>query len=298
MTKQESLIKFDVSVFFTLPGKGEPHKNEDGIIDCGSPVYIGHQSGDKIHYVKKHKSCHRFDCPVCWKDWQKREALSAVDRLAHYSNLYNRKMVHYVVSPPQSRELHTMDDYRTLRRQAYKIAKLRGIKGGWMIFHERALRYSDPDAYAKTHCSEGFHFHILGDGWLSNTKEFFLDDGWIVKNLRVRSKRGVYNTAFYILDHAVKASNGYPAISQSTVPKLATSTWFGTMSYNKLKIEKYKGSDKIYCPICEKELARSEWYHITWNDKDPPDNNYGEGEISPNAFLIDYPITEWSGFYQ
>lgn len=292
MDKQVQLNKFDDGLIFDLPGYGS--KKED----CGSPVYLAHLSGDKLHWITRKKSCHRKECPVCWPDWQKREALSIQDRISKYYDIYHKMPVHYVVSPPQSVIYDTKAQYKALRHKAYHVSKQRGIKGGVMIYHTRAMRYSDPDAYTKSHCSDGPHFHIIGDGWLSNTKEFFLDDGWIVKNLRMRKLNSVYKTAYYILDHAA-IPHGYPAISQSTPSQLSAETWFGTMSYNKLQKEQYVGSDKIYCPICEEEIDRSEWYHADWNGlSPPPTTKNGIAEEGKDGFFLTHPITEWSGYYQ
>jgi len=283
---------YNERIVFTLPGKGEAYDN------CGQYFFKGHcPDPGSVHWLRAKHSCHRFDCPICWHDWQKREALDASDRLVYYSDTYNRKIVHYVISPPQSITYNTYNTYRTLRKQAYKVGKQRGIKGGIMIFHERSCRYSDPDHYQEGHeGSNGPHFHILGDGWLSvRVKEFFLEDGWIVKNLRIRSTKGIYGTLFYILDHAVRAiQEGYPANSQSTQPRLSTETWFGSMSYNKLKIEKFTGSNDIYCPVCKHEISRLEWYILSWiHNEDPPDDDFGEAKIGKEGFRIVRSISDW-----
>lgn len=294
MVKQELLNKFDDGLVFDLPGYGSKKD------DCGAPVYLAHLSGEKLHWITRSKSCHRKECPVCWPDWKKREALAISDRIGKYYKQTGRMPVHYVLSPPQSISYETKAAFKNLRHLAYRRGRLRGIKGGVMVFHERAIRYTDTDSdtYIKAHCSTGPHFHIIGDGWLSRVREFFLEDGWIVKNLRLRKLNHVYKTAFYILDHAA-IPHGYPAISQSKTSELSSVTWFGTMSYNKLKVEDYKGSDKIYCPICELELDRSEWYKVSWNGLGPPpDSKFGEADQGKDGFFVDYPVTEWSGFYQ
>ena len=289
---QELIDKFDAGLIFDLPGYGSKKD------DCGSPVYLAHLSGDKLHWISRKKTCHRKECPVCWPDWQKREALSIQDRITQYYHVYGKMPVHYIVSPPQSIQYESKPLFRELRKKAYQIGKLRGIRGGVMVYHTRAIRYTDRTTYTKVHCSEGPHFHIIGDGWLSNTKEFYLSDGWIVKNLRMRKVNSVYKTAFYILDHAA-IPHGYPAISQSKPSELSSVTWFGSMSYNKMPKEQYVGSDLIYCPICDEEIDRCEWYHISWNGMIPPPNSdFGEAEQGRDGFFVDYPITEWSGFYQ
>ena len=288
-----SIYKYDDGIIFKLPGSGEK-KN-----DCGAPVFIGHLSDGSIHYLHRSKSCHRKECPVCWKDWQKREALAIDDRIKYYfTHGYSKRRmpVHYVVSPPQNVNYDTRAFYNALKARAYKIAKQRGIDGGSLIFHERSKRYSDSEEYRIIHCSEGPHFHIIGDGWLnSRIAEFYLEDGWIVKNLRIRSFGSVYKTAYYILDHA---AIGYPAYSHSTNLSMASVTWFGKMAYNKLKIQKYTGSDDIYCPICKTEISKNEWYILDWiGDGDPPDQKFGEAKEGLQGFHVSRSLTEWSGFY-
>jgi len=287
-SKPLQLETFNPEVLFDLPGYGIRRDT------CGDFFYIGHEHvNNKVHFIRKMKSCHRKECPVCWPDWQKREALAIQERIADYQILHNRKPVHYVVSPPQSAKFETKDQFRILRSRAYEIGKLRGIKGGVMIFHTRAMRYSNPNAYRYTHCSDGPHFHIIGDGWLSNVKEFYLEDGWIVKNLRIRYNSVTYKTAFYILEHAA-IGHGYPANSQSSLASLATETWFGSMSYNKMPKAKIRGSGIIFCPICKQEIPSNEWYVLDWiGSGDPPKTDSGESENSKNGFLFGRSITSW-----
>ena len=290
------LFKFDDSIEFRLPGSGQKKES------CGSPVFIGHLHDDQVHYLKHTTSCHRKECPVCWKDWQKRESLAINDRIQFYfTNGYTKRRmpVHYVISPPQSVEYDTKTKYRKLKRKAYKVGKERGIDGGMLIFHERAKRYSDSEEYSSIHCSQGPHFHVIGDGWLnSRVSEFFLADGWIVKNLRIRSFGSVYKTAFYILDHA---AIGYPANSQSSNLPMSSITWFGSMSYNKLKIEKFTGSESIFCPICKEEISKDQWYVLGWIGSGDPPGDQGSlktyKRLVNEGFILKYSLTGWSGFY-
>jgi hypothetical protein len=201
-----------------------------------------------------------------------------------------------VVSPPQSVSYNSVSAFKSLRKKAYAVAKQRGIRGGVLIFHERNARTSD-DRYKKIHCSDGPHFHILGDGWLSpNIKEFYLKDGWIVKNLRVRSNDDLIGTALYIMDHLSipLVGAGYPAISQSSTTRLTSMTWFGSMSYNKLKIPKYQAPDTIYCPVCESEIDKNDWFILDWiPGSDPPDKDYGTSSQGKDGFLLRKPLTGW-----
>lgn len=289
--------KYDESIVFSLPGYGKAH------INCGQPVFIGHMSDKGLHYLRRIHSCHRKECPVCWHTWQIRESRSIQERLFYYYDNYqtfSKMPVHYVISPPQSVTYDTYDSFRILRKKAYEIGRLRHIKGGMMVFHERSLRFATAKEYTKIHCSEGPHFHIIGDGYYSDKiKEFFLEDGWIVKNLRQRTSKDVFGTAFYILDHAGIGHHPqdvtvYPALRHSKHSELASITWFGVMSYNRLKIRKFKGSDDIFCPVCKEEIAKMDWYVLSWMAlKDPPGDPFGESNEGPDGFRIDRSVTSW-----
>jgi hypothetical protein len=285
------LYKFDDSLEFHLPGFGSARDS------CGEPVYLGHFDDHDVHFVRHLRSCHRFECPVCWKSWRSRAVKDIMKRLGTYIDQTHRRLVHFVVSPPQSVRYDSLSAFRSLRKGAYKIAKTRGIKGGVMIFHQRSIRYANPEEYKRSHCSEGPHFHLVADGWLSNVKELFLGDGWIVKNLRIREVSGIFRTLSYILEHA---SRGYPAIRQSSCPDVArvdAITWFGTMAYNRLRIPKFAGSDVIYCPICDEGIEKGEWYILEWFDPDHPPPDPGIAKIDPRAgFLVGRPLTMWSGY--
>jgi hypothetical protein len=285
------IFKFDDSLVFHLPGFGNQKDT------CGEPVFLGHfEIENIIHYVRHTRSCHRFECPVCWKSWKSRAVNDIMRRLDAYISLTHRRLVHFVVSPPQNVVYDSLTTYRNLKKKAYKIAKKRGIKGGVMIFHQRAIRYSDPKEYERSHCSEGPHFHIIGDGWLSNVREQFLKDGWIVKNLRIRDSSGVFRTLHYILEHA---SRGYPAISQSSdisKYRINAISWFGSMSYNRLHIPKFVRSEKIYCPICDCDIDKSEWYILEWFDLlHPPPDAGSVVEDRQKGFSVVRSLTCWSG---
>ena len=287
----KSLESYDDSIIFKLPGSGT------SLEFCGEPLYLLHPvSNTKVHFLLRSRSCHRKECPVCWKDWQKRESGQIQERITEYftGGYTNRRFpVHYVLSPPQSIDYHSKTEYNALKRTAYKIAKQRGIDGGCLIFHERAARYNDDKEYQENHCSQGPHFHIIGDGWLNARIQDFYIDGWIVKNLRSRSLNSVFRTAYYILDHA---AIGYPAISHSRNLSMAAVVWFGKMSYNKMKCPKYQGEDVIYCPICKEEISRNDWFIGDWISKKDPPGESGVADQGENGFYVGRSLTGWSGF--
>jgi hypothetical protein len=79
---------------------------------------------------------------------------------------------------------------------------------------------------------------------------------------------------------------------------MATVTWFGSMAYNRLKIEKFKGSDVIFCPVCQLNIEKSDWFisHF-YSGLDPPEENFGVSDQGKNGIILERPLTEWSGFY-
>ena len=279
------------AIEWKLPGSGQSKE------DCGSVFWIGHNiNQEKLHFKKAHKSCFRRECPVCYPDWIHRESIRAYDRLSKWIELHSNKIVHYVVSPPQDFDVSTRRKYQELKKLMYKIARKSGIRGGLVVFHQRAIRYSELGHYEDEHeGNQGPHFHILGDGWI-NPGQF--TKGWIVKNLHFREKSGIIGTIEYLLGHV---SIGYPAIQQTTVPgsdrpewTIHTVTWFGNMSYNVLKVPKFTGSSTIFCPICKAEVPKTEWWIIEWLHEisDRPGSEYGESDA--NNWLPAYRKDDWT----
>jgi hypothetical protein len=279
---------YDEDLEFILPGQGQPYEW------CGQWYWIGHFKKDKLHWVRVKRSCHRFECPVCWHDWQKREARAGARRLNSYSIDFRRRMVHYVLSPPGDVP-HKLREFRRNRQEAYRIAKSRGIRGGIIIYHERACRYYDEKVYTESHSGfHGSHWHIIGDGWLHSVAELYKKDGWIVKNLRIRRRGGVFHTLTYLLDHCLRAfSTGAKGIDCHIAKvRIHTVTWFGVLSYNKLKIEKEIGPKLVYCPICEEGFVASDWFILRYQGASgPPGGEQGESEIGPDAFALVRPLT-------
>ena len=282
---------FDFPLEFQLPGYGEPYEW------CGTYRYIGHfsHSYNEWHVLRRKRSCHRFECPVCKDDWRKRAVMDAIDRFDVMSELHPRiRYNHFILSPPQDSDYSLQSTFKSMRKQAYMLSKQLGIKGGYVIFHERALRYTDTTTYTNNHCgSGGPHFHIVGHGWATNVKEVYDSTGWIVKNKGRR--RSLYKTLDYLLDHAVRAI--LPI--RQTRNQLKTETWFGDMSYNMLKNPEKYGVETIYCPICNDEIETPSWYLLTSNgQKPPPDTSHFILQNYESEFIDYTPLTAKFGFEQ
>jgi hypothetical protein len=275
-----------------LPGHGSSY------LDCGSLRFRGclnvneHNSLDfkrnhKAFVQGYYRSCARKECPVCYESWAGLEAERASYRLLNYAvskslvrELYSikdldkrsrfvdhafrsakRKVIHVIFSIPE-------DSYdkkiSVLRVQLYKLAKKSGLFGGCVIFHPFRNKTKGKNEWFFSP-----HFHILGFGWIRNTKLIYEQSGWIIKNAGVR--KSVHNTLMYQLSHA-GVHKDYHVV-----------TWFGSLSYNKLKIDSIP-EFKPVCPLCKSELEGLVFCGSL--DRPPPDK---EGD-----YFLD--VEDWKGF--
>jgi len=213
----------------------------------------------KVFIKTFQKSCYRADCEVCFKKWMARESNKATRRIEKYEKISKQPAKHIVISVPSW--LH-YKPVKELRKESYRILKLVNCKGGTLIFH--------PFRYHKDTKSWYFspHFHVIGFGWISNVEEIYRKGGWIVKNKGVRDS--VFATFYYQLSHAgVKKG-------------VHTLTWFGDLSYSKLKIEKELNLD--VCPLCSAKLRPV--YHYGLFGGVPPPETLIEMYLEPEGWRI------------
>lgn len=242
--------------------------NGSKYLDCGSLRFRGclniheHNSLDpningKAFVQGYYRSCARKECPICYESWSGLEAERASYRLLNYAvsknlvrELYSikdldkrsrfvdhafrsskRRVIHVIFSVPKS---SYASEISVLRGQLYKLAKKSGLFGGCVIFHPFRNKTKGKNEWFFSP-----HFHVLGFGWIRNTKDIYEKSGWIIKNAGVR--KSVHNTLMYQLSHAGVHKDVHVV------------TWFGALSYNKLKIEPIP-EVKPVCPLCESEL--------------------------------------------
>ena len=207
----------------------EAHKGMtlDGVDMTGKAV---------IKYVKN--SCHRPLCPTCWGSWANRECDNAKKRLDAFvlKNRHGKRLkpIHVIVSVPRVDHGFSLPK---LRKKTYRALKRVGLVGGMLIYHpkrknDRGEWYFSP------------HFHVIGYGWIRDTRRNYVHSGYIVKNVGVR--KSVRGTIYYQLSHC--------GISE----KFHTVTWFGLLSYNKLRVPKIVKEEQI-CPLCGARLRRLVW---------------------------------------
>jgi hypothetical protein len=225
-----------------LPGHGEARA------DCGTFFMRACFNVDEHpdHLAVFQPFVHRcFDpkCPEDWRFWLLRESerISSRIDIAMKQKPWMGNPIHYMESVPQRLWYLPKEKLASI---AYAIAKRVGFLGGSVIWHpfretEDGRWYISP------------HFHFLGFGWIdgSAVDAEYLKSGWICKNIGVRDS--VFGTAYYQLTHCgVWYGEG----------KRHSVTWFGELSYNKLKIPKsIEDRDQVVCPYCGEPLKRVRW---------------------------------------
>lgn len=200
-------------------------------------------------YVKRaRKSCDRAECPVCYEKWASKRAHAAAKRISFYQEHFGGRPIHVVASPSQ--KLVDELPYRELKKRCELALKMTGFRGGVEIFHPwREKR--DKSWYLSP------HFHEVGFGWILNSEKVLEQTGVLVKNLGIR--KSVYATIMYQLSHC-----GVYMLK----PKKHSITWWGALSYNKLKIPRELLAEDELCPLCLGPLKRLIHYGELG---DPPD---------------------------
>mgnify|MGYP001321495474 FL=1 len=191
------------------------------------------------------------------------------DEIKAHSHDRGRRLrpIHVVLSPPKHAIDESIRGFRKGRRLAYRIAREEGLIGGAVIFHPYQLHcprcYCPIPDYGKTcpKCGGSSfvwvwspHFHVVGFGWIHGVAEGFLKHGWVVKNLGVRES--VFATFLYLLSH-------------SGVSAVHTTTWFGALSYNKMRAIPVLNAPLELCPYCKHVLLPLKW--VGGLDRPPPE---------------------------
>lgn len=275
------IAKSNILSYWSLPGHGAKYFDcgEFGLMGClnvflhGRPRVDGLDYSNKVYVKHFRRSCMRAECPVCYEKWAAAAANRIVRRVKAYRSRF-RSPIHVVVSPSQEvldalGDLDHVKVFRELKTGCRTALAACGIIGGCLIFHPFRER-EDKSWFVSP------HFHVLGFGWVSRTGDVFRESGYLVKNLGVR--KSLFATAFYQLSHAGVYMEK---------PKLHTITWFGALSYAKLKLP--KDDDRDLCPLCSGELVRLSWRGVG----DPPLPLNVEGEYFLDAEGWGESVTYW-----
>jgi len=259
-----------------LPGKGAKYD------DCGDWRYrgclnLGEHTGSSLdgetregkYYVEwYHRSCYRASCPICYEKWAGLEASKIEHRLKYFWKW--GKVLHITISPSEKDLLKL--SFAKLKAKLYRTARLRGIKGGVVIWHP--FRENEDGTWRVSG-----HFHILGFGWVRNVKQGYESDGWLVKNIQDgKEERSVFRTAMYQLSHC--------GISKTNRPV----AWFGVCS-SKIKVPEME-EEKHMCPSCGLELVQLRYFGL--EDALPNREEIKSAWLYPGDW-IEKEATKWRG---
>lgn len=265
---------------WTLVGNGFRSREDcgefTGFMGCPNHELHGQRSlvdgeshAGQVYIEVTHHFCHKSSCSVCYElGWALEQAKETEFRITEASKQFG-KPDHIIISPPLK---DSGKDFEVLRRNAAKAAFRRGVLGGSLLFHY--FRY-DPIRHWYT----GIHFHSVGiidggygkcrkckyqldgtfkecrkcSGFEGVTRRLNEKDGYIVKVADAsRERQTVFGTVYYETKHAsVKVG----------VPRFRPMSYFGVVSYRKLKIsdavrKKWDEEHKPKCPSCGSDLVR------------------------------------------
>jgi len=182
-----------------------------------------HENG-KIEAQTYQMKCIRSRCKLCSGSWLARETSKAYRRIKKFETWYagRDKIKHVIVSVPRWEQGKPLEE---LRKEMRKLCKRAGLRGGLDVVHP--FRCKDGKWFFSP------HFHVMAYGWVTGTENIFKEKGWIIKNKGLR--RSIKGTISYILSHA------------GIKKRRHTLTWWGELSYSKLKLEKDEEDEKKHC---------------------------------------------------
>jgi len=247
-------------LLFRMVGTGEAKDYCGDYFTEGCSNFSEHPE-DMYHVQNKRLSCKRAECPICWDTWLIKESSRITERIEKFRLLAQRKgwrstkPIHVIVSPPK---WFWYLPWTELKKEFRKMAERAGIVGGVSMFHAYRLKKDRKTWYYSP------HFHMIGYGWVKDTKKISSEKGWIIKNKGIReSSSSVYSTVSYLLSHTAIAKGVHSV------------TWFGDLSYRSKYAEELKRDvvdiDGNKCPYCSQYLVKFEVFDV---DRPPPDKEW------------------------
>jgi len=186
------------------------------------------------------QTCSKPSCSneACVSRWALKATKRATERLWQGIKLYQKigqrtTLKHIVVSPPKTdyHLMHTKDGFAKLKNKVITQLKKAGCGGGSIVFHHsRHGQNISP------------HFHIIGSGYIHNTKEIQTQSGYVVFNAGKRTTElEVLATLKYQLSHCSLSKQ--EGKEQRTTHVIS---YFGQFSYTKVLCSKV---EKILMPV-------------------------------------------------
>ena len=220
----------------------------------------------RLTYVKQfRRSCYRASCKSCFTNWIARQANVSTRRIEAFEKKSKQKSIHLILAVPV---LQRNTPIKILRQRMSHILKIGNIYGASVIFHPFKFDKVERRWYSSP------HFHLVGFGKSSDIKNEFGRYSWYVKEAGERES--VFQTFCYLLSHC-GIKKGYQSV-----------TWFGSLSYSKLKVEKEPRITK--CPLCNGEFEEI-YYEEPIHPIIPPDKHFEgavEGEGWHTVFTVEY----------
>jgi len=224
-----------------------------------------HENG-KIEAQTYQMKCVRSRCKLCSGSWLARETSKAYKRIKKFETWFagRDKIKHVIVSVPRWEQGKPLEE---LRKDMRKLCKRAGLRGGLDVVHP--FRCKDGKWYFSP------HFHVMAYGWVSGTENIFKEKGWIIKNKGLR--RSIKGTISYILSHA------------GIKKRRHTLTWWGELSYSKLKLEKDEEDEKKHCcTLCGAVYRPLIYFKDGFRCKPPPQEITITDDPCGWSYLEDY----------
>ena len=248
-------VAFYADTSLTIPGQSEPPG------DCGTwgPKEFCKACGD-VHIGPQR--CQRRLCRDCWETWRAQRSTAITERVgaARRAGLDGEKRAtHCVASPPEG-SVTTLVEFEQAKKEAYALAREKGIRGGAMIPHGYRIRDEAKELYRMLKAEEEIgdvgiwrwvrehdrdwrtltywspHFHIIGVGNEIGASDPDGDDGWVfsrLSNLRrfqhndAETYEPMFRLSSYLLSHATfEPDEGRQVVR-----------WFGELANNQFSVE-------------------------------------------------------------
>lgn len=271
---------------FTIPGMGDRPES------CGRWYPESFCSDGHVNLGVSR--CQNRDCPDCYGAYSRVRSTKVCRRLGAYRYAAaapaDKRTVHVAVSPPEG-EIQTKQQWYRCLKEAYQLAKEKGVRGGVAVPHgyrvleevKRTYRAEDPDVGMwawirenRTHWRDQVrwrpHVHIIGVARYHELGENSPDedDGWVFERLRtlkpfeLREPEGyddLIGTTRYILSHGTYE----PAESKQML------RWFG-----ELAPAGFSPEEALQEEVLEELEQRAE--AIAGSGLDPDEDREGAGE--------------------
>lgn len=222
----ESSVYGDTS--WIIPGRGDQPES------CGR--WYPDKFCDDGHVSLGVSRCENRACPECYWSWGRTRAEKIVRRLGaarHAADSgQDKRLVHVVASPPEG-DVQTDQQFYDAQRDAYALAKEKGVRGGVLVPHRWRLTQDAKERFREAQ-DAGFsggawkwvresdthwrdltyfspHFHIFGLARDVGENSPDEDDGWVFKRIRsfdsfqLHQDAGYQDMAggaLYLLSHA------------------------------------------------------------------------------------------------